>query len=351
MSKETASQDKPSGHEQSVGEATPRRARRRIDPTGETLASQRLRPSSEPYPTPKPAEKPTADELLTPVPIAAQLPSPVPPTSTVPTEPLQDSFEDEATARAKARDRAVVGSGALAVVLQVVLAILAPAVMLIGILRIVASPMLLWLAYHRPGFPADAYGMTTEQRMTLGSYGLDYLFNFAPPNYLGDLRFANGNPVFTAAEVGHMVDVKQVMFTTMLSGLIAAVICLVVMILLYRMRKGAIARALFAGAIWFSVALIALAVIAALGWETFFTRFHEVFFADGTWTFSMTDTLIRLYPGQFWIDAAAGIAVLTLLTMLSIMICTAPTRRRRFRNAQAQRFMAAQVTGETKDLR
>src|SRR5699024_6830329 len=181
------------------------------------------------------------------------------PAAHLPTEPLEDSFEDAAAARARARDRAVVGSPVAAMILQVVLAILAPIVALIAVIRLVASPLFLWFEYHRPGFPEDQYGMDTEQRMTLGSYGLDYLFNLAPAAYLADLRFPNGNPVFTDAEVGHMVDVKQVMLATMLGGLIAAIICVVIIVVLYRMRKGAIARSLFAGAVWFTAAMIILA--------------------------------------------------------------------------------------------
>src|SRR5699024_1714969 len=170
--------------------------------------------------------------------------------------------------------------------------------------------------------------------------------NLAPAAYLADLRFPNGNPVFTDAEVGHMVDVKQVMLATMLGGLIAAIICVVIIVVLYRMRKGAIARSLFAGAVWFTAAMIILGIVAALGWEAFFAGFHQIFFADGTWTFYTTDTLIRLYPGQFWVDAAVWIAVVTLVIMAITMIVTAPTGRRRYRNAQAQRFMESQVVGK-----
>lgn len=327
--------------------SAPRRTRRRIDPEGDTLASQQV-----PLPP-----KPPIDEILPPDTTLSQPAQPVnhpdpavapvvPHASTLITAPLEDSFEDEAAARARARDRAVVGSGPLSVVLQIVLALLAPVVILIAVIRLVASPVFLWLEYHRPGFPADAYGMDTEQRLTLGSYGVDYLMNFAPPAYLADLRFSNGNPAFTEAEVGHMADVKQVIMATMLGGTLAAIVCVVIMVLLYRMRKGAIARSLFAGSIWFTAAMIALAVVAALSWEAFFAWFHGVFFADGTWTFYTTDTLIRLYPGQFWIDAGIAIAALTLITMIVLLIVTAPTGRRRFRNAQAQRLLEAQVTGE-----
>lgn len=337
---------------------SPRRARRRIDPAGDTLHTASDLPRQ-----PKPTEEPPAETSGPP-----KNPPPEPPAeplddtqqtkalpgshaaprrqATLITEPLPDSFEDDASARAKARDRAVVGSPVAAAIMQVVLAVLAPLVILVGVIRLIASPAFLWFEYHRPGFADDQFGMDTEQRMTYGSYGLDYLFNFAPMSYLSDLTFANGNAVFTEAEVSHMADVKQVMLITNIAGLVAAVVCVVLMILLYRMRKGAIARSLFAGAVWFTVAMIVLAVVAAFGWEAFFAGFHQIFFGDGTWTFSTTDTLIRLYPGQFWIDAAAWIAGLTLAIMITIMVCTAPTGRRRHRNEQAQRFMESQVVVE-----
>ena len=266
------------------------------------------------------------------------------------TEPLGDSFEDEASARARARDRAVLGSPVVAVILQATLAILAPLVVLVGVVRLVASPAFLWLEYHRPGFPVDQFGMATDQRLSYGSYGLDYLFNLAPQSYLAELTFANGNPVFTQAEVGHMTDVKQVMMITTIAGLVAALVCIILMIVLYRMRKGAIGRAFFFGAVWLTVAMIVIAIVAALGWETFFAAFHQAFFAEGTWTFYASDTLIRLYPGQFWIDAAICIAGLTLVVMVVTILCTIPTRRRRYRNEQAQRFMASQRMGDTRQM-
>lgn len=351
--------EKPSQASDDPGESatppitTPRRPRRRVDPDGDTLhtgstAQPRPNTTDETAVEETPADDTTPKTTAFPTePLVGAHAAPRQSNDTLLTEPLEDSFVDAASARAKARDRAVVGSPVAARIMQVVLAILAPITILIGIIRLIASPVFLWFEYHRPGFPADQYGMDTEQRITYGSYGLDYLFNFAPPSYLGELTFANGNPVFAQAEVGHMADVKQVMLSTMVAGLVGAVICLVLIIMLYRMRKGAIARSLFAGAVWFTVAMIVLAVVAAFGWQAFFAGFHQLFFADGTWTFAMTDTLIRLYPGQFWIDAAAGVGGLTLVVMVVIMICTAPTGRRRYRNEQAQRFMESQVMGET----
>ncbi len=242
----------------------------------------------------------------------------------------------DAEARAAARDEALEGSRVGPRILQVLLALLAPIVLLIGAVRLVASPVFLWLEYHRPGFPADPYGFSTDDRLTYGSYGMDYLFNAAPSRYLGDLQ-TQGGPLFTESEVSHMTDVKVVMLITMAVGLVLALLCVLFMVALARNAKGGIRRALFAGSIWLLVLMVALAVLAVLGWQTFFAGFHALFFADGTWTFAASDTLIRLYPNQFWIDAGIAVAALVVLTALITMIATWPTRRRRINSREAQR--------------
>ena len=250
-------------------------------------------------------------------------------------EDRRREFRD-AEARAAARDEALEGTPSGPRILQVLLALFAPIVLLIGAVRVVASPVFLWLEYHRPGFPADQYGFSTEDRVTYGSYGMDYLFNAAPSRYLGDLQ-SQGVPLFTESEVSHMSDVKVVMLITMAVGLVLALLCVLFMVALARNAKGGIRRALFAGSIWLLVLMIALAVLAVLGWQTFFAGFHSLFFADGTWTFAASDTLIRLYPNQFWIDAGIAVAALVVLTALITMIATWPTRRRRIDSREAQR--------------
>ncbi|MFB2573281.1 TIGR01906 family membrane protein [Micrococcus sp. IITD107] len=249
-------------------------------------------------------------------------------------EDRRREFRD-AEARAAARDEALEGTPAGPRVLQVLLAIFAPIVLLIGAVRLVASPVFLWLEYHRPGFPADSYGFSTQDRVTYGSYGMDYLFNAAPSRYLAELQ-ADGSPLFTPSEVAHMTDVKVVMLVTMAVGLVLAVLCVLFMVSLARNAKGGIRRALFAGSLWLLVLMIAVAVLAVLGWQAFFAGFHSLFFADGTWTFAASDTLIRLYPNQFWIDAGIAVAGIVVLTALITLIATWPTRRRRIDSREAQ---------------
>jgi uncharacterized membrane protein len=42
-------------------------------------------------------------------------------------------------------------------------------------------------------------------------------------------------------------------------------------------------------------------------------QFHELLFPPGTWTFAYTDSLIRLFPEQFWFDIGVLISVSTLI--------------------------------------
>jgi integral membrane protein (TIGR01906 family) len=77
------------------------------------------------------------------------------------------------------------------------------------------------------------------------------------------------------------------------------------------------------------VIILGLGTLAALGWQQFFTEFHRIFFANGTWTFALDDTLIRLFPGQFWVDAGIVIGALVLIASVVTLILTWPTRKRR----------------------
>ncbi|MBN6845909.1 TIGR01906 family membrane protein, partial [Micrococcus luteus] len=215
---------------------------------------------------------------------------------------------------------------------QVLLAILAPLALLLAAVRLVASPVFLWLEYHRPGFPADRFGFTLADRMHYGSAGLDYVTNLAGPRYLSSLTH-QGAPLFTEVEVDHMTDVKTVLWIATAALVVLVVVCALLIASLLRTSPGGVRRALFAGAVWLPLAVIALAVLAVLGWETFFAGFHSLFFADGTWTFSVQDALIRLYPSQFWIDAAAAVGLISLLTALLTLVFTWPTHRRRERTA------------------
>ena len=59
------------------------------------------------------------------------------------------------------------------------------------------------------------------------------------------------------------------------------------------------------------IALLAVPLIL-LGFDDFFTGFHEMFFEGDSWRFSDTDTLIRIYPERFWQDVAQHVAAIAV---------------------------------------
>lgn len=244
--------------------------------------------------------------------------------------------EAEARRRAEERERAGAAKPILARILQVMIAVFFPVMLLAAAIRAVATPLFLWVEYHRPGFPSDSYGFSTDDRMTYGSYAVDYLLNFSGARYLGDLVTAGGEPLYLESEVSHMADVKTVLTIAFVSALVMAVLSLLACIYLAKRSPGGIRRALFSGAVLTLVLVGALIVTAVLGWENFFTQVHTLFFANGNWTFRMDDTLIRLFPAQFWMDAGIAIAALVLLTCIVVLICAWPTRARRERARSKQ---------------
>lgn len=243
--------------------------------------------------------------------------------------PEDDVERRNAERRNAEREQAAKAKPVLPRVLQVLLAVFYPVILLVLAVRAVTSPMFLWVEYNRPGFPGDGYGFSADDRMTYGSYAVDYLSNWSGPRYLGDLVDQSGERLFKDGEVSHMADVKAVILSTFGAGTLLILLGLVAVIYLKRKHNGGVRRGLFAGSIVTLALIIGLGTLAVLGWEQFFTDFHRIFFANGTWTFTLQDTLIRLFPGQFWMDAGIVIGGLVLLASLVTLVLTWPTRRRR----------------------
>lgn len=236
---------------------------------------------------------------------------------------------EEVARRQAAMEKAANTKPVLTRVFQVLLAVFYPVVLLVLAIRLVTTSSFLWLEYHRPGFPADSFGFSTDDRITYGSYTVDYLLNFAGPRYLGGLVNDKGGPLFLAREVGHMADVKTVMAMAFLAGLVLAIVMAIGMVYLARRTRGGIRRGLFAGSIATLAVIIGLGVFAVTGWEAFFTEFHKIFFKDGTWTFYTDDTLIRLFPSQFWMDSGIFIGAFVLVVSSLTLAFTWPTKGRR----------------------
>lgn len=181
------------------------------------------------------------------------------------------------------------------------------------------------IAWDYPSFEyariaPDAYGWTDEQRLELAHATLDYMRRSEPAEevifMLEDLRLpGTDGPLYNPAEIGHMIDVKNVtdgMTTILIIGSLIVVGGLGFLFLKPETRPLGWKTLMQAG-LATVIALAAIALFILLAWPIFFEQFHELLFPPGTWTFFYTDSLIRLFPEQFWFDVGVIISVGTLL--------------------------------------
>lgn len=203
--------------------------------------------------------------------------------------------------------------------------------------RAVASGFFLRFEYfHRPGFPADEYGFAPEDRLHYGSYVVDYLHNQDSSRYLSDVVLPNGVPVFRPEEIGHMADVKSLVVLLYLVAVIAAIGAVLFALRLSRHRGPGVRHGIRFGALLTLIGVVVLGVLAFVGWERFFTGFHSVFFEDGTWQFFLDDSLIRLFPGPFWIDSGIAVGVILLLcTLVPLLLTFIGSKARRTARTEA----------------
>ena len=79
------------------------------------------------------------------------------------------------------------------------------------------------------------------------------------------------------------------------------------------------------GAKLLAVGTIASGTAFLLFFDTAFTIFHQLFFAEGSWTFDpATDRLVQLFPYQFWTETSVAIAVVVLLLAADTWLAGAP---------------------------
>ena len=188
-------------------------------------------------------------------------------------------------------------------------------------LVIIAMPFLIGLgamraiiAWDYPSFEyaridPDPYGFTLEERLELAHATLAYLQRPEPADevifMLEELRLpGTDDPLYNEREIDHMLDVKRVAdgIKRVVQGAGVVVVAGLVFLLARPETRSQGYRAMFQGGVATTAVLLTIGLFIGLAWEIFFVQFHELLFPPGTWTFSYSDSLIRLFPEQFWFD-------------------------------------------------
>lgn len=199
-------------------------------------------------------------------------------------------------------------------VAKILVSIFIPIILILLSVRILLTPVFIQLEYRMPGFPEDKYGFRMQERLQWSEIARQYLLNGAGIEFLGDLTFEDGSPLYDERELRHMFDVQVVVEAAMwvLWGSLAGVILTGV----WAWRGDwwwQYRRSLSRGG-WLTAGLIVLVISAiALNFNAFFVAFHKIFFEGDTWLFKYSDTLIRLFPIRFWQDAFIAVGGISLV--------------------------------------
>jgi len=210
-----------------------------------------------------------------------------------------------------------------------------PFVILMGSVRLLITPGFAAFEYQRSWFPEDPFGMDKDERLIWSRYAIKYLTNNEELSYLGDLRFEDGEQVFYERELTHMLDVKKVVKTCLVVWYVLMAITFLLMTgFLATKASAGLKRSLLWGS-WLTIGIIgSVLFLLALSFNRLFERFHQLFFAEGTWLFYQDDTLIRLFPLEFWRDAFILVCAISLFFSGLILITIALIKRCRERKIE-----------------
>lgn len=205
--------------------------------------------------------------------------------------------------------------------LKTLLIFLIPIILVLGSVRVLATDAYLAFEYGKESFPSDLYGFTPQQRFILASTNIHYVRAHLPDDELSKQNL-NGTAIFNDREVAHMADVQTVFqFALRVWQFALILFVLLVFVLWEKGEQTMVTAALRQGGLLTSVIILMIGLLAVFAWQAWFEMFHRLFFENGSWLFSYTDTLIRLFPIEFWFDSVLTISILSFVggTLLALL--------------------------------
>ena len=203
-------------------------------------------------------------------------------------------------------------------IINFLLVLLIPILVILGSARLLATDTYLAFEYGKTNFPPDVYGFTSQQRFELASVNVHYVRAHLPDDALATQKL-DGTLIYNPREVSHMADVQSVFQVIVRVWQVAFVLLLFLGLILWATGEHRqFAAAIQPGGLFTSAMILTIALLAIFAWQSWFNIFHLFFFQPGSWLFSYSDTLIRLFPVKFWFDATLTISVLSIMGGLSL---------------------------------
>jgi integral membrane protein (TIGR01906 family) len=183
------------------------------------------------------------------------------------------------------------------------------------------TPAFLRLQYARSDVPPSAR-FSPHERQAFAEAAAHYLASTQGIDYLANLTGQDGSPLFNERELTHMVDVKVLLNKAIALDVVLGLILMACLgILLAREEsRDRTPRYLLAGSLVAPALAVCAMIVVPLQFQFFFVEFHHVFFEGETWLFPRTDTLIQLFPEQFWFNALQSWLLLIVAGSIALAI-------------------------------
>ena len=205
------------------------------------------------------------------------------------------------------------------IILQALFIICAPLLLITTNVRIILNSAIIY-DYGFNKYKIEKYtGIEFEQLQVAGQQIRDYFNNDLDQITINiSLHGDNVPNLFNEKEILHMYDVKQLVKMVYLVQLYSAILLSMgcVFILFNPSTNGRILTLKYfsrGGMFTFSL-VIAVSVLAIIGFDRLFLFFHLVSFSNELWILDPRhDYLIAMFPQGFFFDCTVAIAFLTLL--------------------------------------
>ena len=174
---------------------------------------------------------------------------------------------------------------------------------------------------------------TPYLQLSKGAYAsheeIDYDHDYAIERIIGylnyrydDLKFgmneSDSSIIMNFEDIKHMKDVLDVYSMLRLVALSCLIIAVSLSYVLYKKDKDMLYKTykyMYIGPMFF---IVFVGGYIAIDFDTAFTAFHQIFFAEGGWELSGDSVLIRLLPEMFWL--VSGVIILVALGLSLALI-------------------------------
>ncbi len=191
--------------------------------------------------------------------------------------------------------------------------ILLPFTIIMLAVRLLFSPLFLSIEYRMPWFPSDVYGFTLEERVKYAQATYAYLLH--NNKSVLSLEKINKTPLYTKRELSHLEDVKGIILPLLLFWHLSIILIILIGLFCWKFQLLAVYRkGIYYGGFITLFLIACTGLIGLIAFNHLFNLFHELFFAQDSWLFYDSDTLIRLFPLRFWQDCLSYLLVLIFAT-------------------------------------